>query len=377
MKKCNIKPQIVVGVYLYQNPPIRMQKKIVQILLLPLSLLYGGIISLRNMFYETGLLKSSTFNLPVISVGNLSIGGAGKSPHIEYLVRLLNPYLQVGILSRGYKRETTGFRLVQPFDTVKTVGDEPLQFKKKFGDVVVAVDENRALGIPMMVGQYPGLQTILLDDAFQHRQVKPGLQILLTPYSDLFTRDFLLPSGRLREWRSAYKRADIIIVTKCPDEVSPEDRKKIIKEIRPQKHQEVYFSRFAYDYPYHFYDPRYRIRLDDDLDVLLVSAIANTSYLKQYLDKMVKKIHAAEYEDHHTFTQQDIDYMIQKFKNLDAKRKFILTTEKDATRLEPFKQYLYDHQIPVFVQPTNVMFLDDDKKAFDKKVKDYLLGFRY
>jgi tetraacyldisaccharide 4'-kinase len=353
-----------------------MQKKIIQILLLPFSLLYGIIILTRDMFYETGLLKSNKFSLPVISVGNLSIGGAGKSPHVEYLVHLLNDYINLGILSRGYKRETNGFRLVSPQDTAKTAGDEPLQFKKKFPDVVVAVDENRALGIPMMVGQFPELQTILLDDAFQHRQVQPGLNILLTPYDDLFTRDFLLPSGRLREWRSAYKRADIIIVTKCPEEISIENREKIIREINPLTHQSVYFSKFAYDYPYHFYDNRYRIKLDNGLYVILLSAIANTSYLKKYLQPRVKVIHPLEYEDHHSFTAQDIDYIIQKYKALPATRKFILTTEKDATRLEPFKAVLYENQIPVFVQPTRVIFLDEDKKDFDQKVKSYLLDFR-
>lgn len=355
---------------------VYMQKKIIQILLLPLSLLYGLIISLREMFYETGLLKSSAFSVPVISVGNLSIGGAGKSPHIEYLVHLLNDYLYLGILSRGYKRETAGFRLVSPMDAASTVGDEPLQFKKKFADVAVAVDENRALGIPMLVGQFPKLQTILLDDAFQHRQVKPGLNILLTPFDDLFTRDFILPSGRLREWRSGYKRADLIIVTKCPETVSDEKRNEIIKEINPQAHQEVYFSKFSYDPPYYFLDKRYHFNLDTSFDVILVSAIANTSYLKKYLSPKVKEIYPLEYEDHHPFTHQDIDYIIQKFQGIPGDRKLIVTTEKDATRLEPFKEKLYQNKIPVFVQPATVVFLDGDKMRFDETVKKYLLSFK-
>ncbi|MFZ1703809.1 MAG: tetraacyldisaccharide 4'-kinase [Saprospiraceae bacterium] len=352
-----------------------MQKKLFQILLIPFSLLYGGIISLRDMMYETGLLKSSKFNLPVISVGNLSIGGAGKSPHIEYLVSIFQDYLDLGILSRGYKRETTGFRLVSTTDTALTVGDEPLQFKKKFKDVVVAVDENRALGIPMMLGQYPNIQTILLDDAFQHRQVAPGLNILLTPYDHLFTRDYLLPSGRLREWRSAYKRADIILITKCPDEVSPEKRHTILQEINPLSHQKLFFSKFEYDYPYHFYNAQYRIKLDDDLDIILISAIANTSYLEDYLNTKVKNIHSMEFEDHHQFTHGDIDYLIQKYKALPEKRKLILTTEKDATRLEPFNDILYQNQIPIFIQPARVVFLDNDKHEFDATVKDFLVNF--
>lgn len=353
-----------------------MQKKIFQILLLPFSLLYGLIISMRDMFYETGLLKSSSFSVPVISVGNLSIGGAGKSPHIEYLVHILNDYLHLGILSRGYKRETSGFRLVGPMDSAATVGDEPLQFKKKFIDVAVAVDENRALGIPMLMGQYPKIQTILLDDAFQHRQVKPGLNILLTPFDDLFTRDFILPSGRLREWKSGYKRADIIIVTKCPEVVEPQQRNNIIREINPMPHQQVYFSKFSYDRPYYFYDRRYYINLDQSFYVVLVSAIANTSYLKKYLSPLVKEIFPLEYEDHHPFTNQDIDYMIQKFRALPGQRKIILTTEKDATRLEPFREIFNENKIPVFIQPAQVVFLDGDKFRFDDQVKNYLLSFQ-
>lgn len=356
--------------------PCHMQKKIIQILLIPFSLLYGLIITLRDMFYETGLLKSSSFSIPVISVGNLSIGGAGKSPHIEYLVYLLNDYLNLGILSRGYKRETTGFKLVQAHDSAAVSGDEPLQFKKKFADVAVAVDENRALGIPMLMGHFPDIQTVLLDDAFQHRQVKPGLNILLTPFDDLFTRDYILPSGRLREWKSGYKRADIIIVTKCPDEVSADKRNAIISEINPLPHQSVYFSKFAYDPPYYFYDKRYYVQTDQTFDVILVSAIANTSYLKKYLTPRVKEIFPLEYEDHHPFTQQDVDYMIQKFHALPGNRKIIITTEKDATRLEPFKEIFYNQKIPVFVQPAKVVFLDGDQMRFDENVKQYLLSFQ-
>jgi len=226
------------------------------------------------------------------------------------------------------------------------------------------------------MGHFPNIQTILLDDAFQHRQVKPGLNILLSPYDDLFTRDYILPSGRLREWKSGYKQADIIIVTKCPDEVSAEKRNAIISEINPLPHQKVYFSKFSYDPPYYFYDKRYHINTDTSFDVILVSAIANTSYLKKYLAPRVKEIYPLEYEDHHPFTQQDVDYMIQKFSALAGNRKIIITTEKDATRLEPFKQIFYDHKIPVFVQPAKVVFLDGDKMRFDENVKDYLLSFQ-
>lgn len=353
------------------------QKKIVQILLSPISLLYGGIIALRNMFYETGLLKGSKFSIPVISVGNLSIGGAGKSPHIEYLIEMLKEYIDVAVLSRGYKRETSGFRIANIQDTALTIGDEPLQFSKKYKDIVVAVDENRALGIPMLIQHFPNLQTVLLDDAFQHRQVLPGINILLTAYNDLFTDDFLLPSGRLREWRSAYQRADIIVVSKCPDVVSEQKRNEIITKINPLKNQKVYFSKYTYSPPTNFFDAKYRINLDTELDVFLLSGIANTSYLKDYLQTQVKNIHPIEFEDHHNFTFQDIDYIVQKYTNHPATRKIVLTTEKDAMRLEIHKEILYKNQIPIFILPVKVSFEEDDKSNFEKNIKDYLLDFKY
>ncbi|MCL4153106.1 UNVERIFIED_CONTAM: hypothetical protein GTU68_053341, partial [Idotea baltica] len=172
------------------------------------------------MFYDSGILKSTSFNVPVISVGNLSVGGAGKTPHVEYLIMLLQDYLNVAVLSRGYKRKSKGFRWVNRKDQVTQTGDEPLQFKRKFPETAVAVCESRNIGIPMMLQGKKDIQTILLDDAFQHRSVVPGLNILLTTYDEPYTRDYLLPSGRLREFRSSAKRADVIIVTKCPDDIS-------------------------------------------------------------------------------------------------------------------------------------------------------------
>ena len=210
---------------------MKFQETLAKILLFPFSLLYGFGVNMRNFFYQTKMLRSVSFDVPVISVGNLSVGGAGKTPHIEYLIELLRPYLHVATLSRGYKRKTEGFIAVLPEHSAIQVGDEPLQYKRKYQDVFVTVSENRAFGIPKLMMQKPDTQVILLDDAFQHRAVKPGLNILLTEYSNLYTRDFLLPMGRLREWSGAAKRADTIVVTKCPFSLTAEDKQQIIKEL--------------------------------------------------------------------------------------------------------------------------------------------------
>ncbi len=351
------------------------RRLVIRVLLSPFALLYGIIISFVNFSYDVGLLKASKFSIPVIGVGNLSIGGAGKTPHIEYMIEMLKDYINVATLSRGYKRETKGFRLVQPNDTALTAGDEPLQYRRKYPDIVVAVSESRAYAIPQIIQQYPQTQTILLDDSFQHRSVQPGLNILLSAYDTLFTEDYLLPAGRLREWRSGYQRADIIIVTKCPENVSIAEKEKLIQDIQPKTHQKVFFSYYQYGYPYYFYDNTQRISLDKELNVILLSAIANTEYLLQFLDKTVATIHEIEYADHHVFDRHDLEKIIRVYQNMGEGRKIILTTEKDAMRLEMHKDLLKNHNIPVFVLPAQVKFHFDEAKEFDTIVKDFLLKF--
>lgn len=353
-----------------------IQSLIGKFLMAPFALLYGLSIGIRNTLYESELVKSTKFSLPVISVGNLSIGGAGKTPHIEYLIRLLSPYINVATLSRGYKRKTKGFRFVRPSDNVLDAGDEPLMYARKHRGTVVAVGESRAIAIPLMVAKHPNLQTILLDDAFQHRSIKPALNILLTTWDDPFTRDFLLPSGRLREWRSAYSRADIIIVTKCPTHITDEERAEMVREINPKGHQKIYFSYYQYGYPYNFYNPRQLIKLDKELDVILISAIANTNYLLSYLENEVEDVHHMNYEDHHLFSDLDIDYINTVFKNRQSSRKIILTTEKDAMRLDLHRKRLSDLDIPIFVLPTQVQFHEDGQESFDDNIKDFLLKFK-
>jgi tetraacyldisaccharide 4'-kinase len=351
------------------------RKIVIRVLLFPLAMVYGLIVFLIHFFYDSGILKSSKFSIPVIGVGNMSVGGAGKTPHIEYLIELLAPYIDIATLSRGYNRNTRGFRLVQYSDTALTVGDEPIQFRRKYRDLVVAVSESRAYAIPRILQQYPGVQTILLDDAFQHRSVLPGLQILLTAYDSMFTKDYLLPAGRLREWRSGYRRADIIIVSKCPPQLAESDRQRLLRDIHPLSHQRVYFSFYTYGYPYSLYDSSKRIMLDETLDVLLLSAIANTDYLYSYLEDKVASIHEVEYTDHHFFNRYDIEKITRVFKSMVGSKKIILTTEKDAMRLEMQLDSLRQENLPVFVLPVRVQFHGDDQKLFDADMRRFLLGF--
>ncbi len=345
------------------------------ILLTPISFLYGIGVSFRNMLYDGEIIKPSKFSIPLISVGNLSIGGAGKTPHIEYLIKTLQPYIDLATLSRGYNRETTGFRFVSPHDTALTSGDEPLMYARKFQGMPVAVCENRAIAIPQMIQRYPNIQTVLLDDAFQHRSVQPYINILLTQYELPFTDDYLLPSGRLREWRSAYKRADIIIVSKCPEEMADDARKKLIAEIKPTSGQRVYFTKYNYGRIYHFYSPNYVMDITNDHDVIMISAIANTNYLVQYLEKKAKSHISIEYEDHHNFDIDDINSIIKTFNDRQATTKYILTTEKDAVRLIPFRDILYQNQVPIFVLPIEVELIFGEKDNFDTYIKERLLEF--
>lgn len=348
---------------------------VLRILLAPISFLYGIGVGIRNMMYDTEILRSSKFALPVISVGNLIIGGAGKTPHIEYLIRLLNPYINVGTLSRGYARSTKGFRFVQTSDTASIAGDEPLMYARKYRDIIVAVGENRALAIPEMIKRHPSLQTILLDDAFQHRSVDPAINILLTPHDRLYTSDYLMPSGRLREWRSAAERADIVIVTKCPSDLTEEDANKIRKQLRLTSKQQSFFTEYNYHHPYNFYNPKQRIKLDDDLDAIVISAIANTRYLLSHLHQSVKSFTSMEYEDHHNFTQQDIEYITKVYGERTHHRKIILTTEKDAVRLDAHRNYFAEQKIPIFVLPVEVSFLLGGKEEFDALIKGRLSEF--
>lgn len=352
-----------------------IQTLLFRILMAPFALLYGCGIFLRNLFYQIGILKEVRFNLPIISVGNLTVGGTGKTPHVEYLLQWLSEYLNIAVLSRGYKRKTKGFLEVTLKSNADISGDEPLQYKRKYPEAGIYVSESRVLGVPKIMSLRPDVQLILLDDAFQHRAIKPDINILLTEYRRLFTSDFLLPMGRLREWRNAYKRADIIIVTKCPMHLPAEDRQKIIHRIGPEKKQKLFFTTYQYHSLYHLLYPHIKINLQPDMHALIICAIANTEFLIEYLEGQVESVHIMEYEDHHDFSSYEIAQLKAQYDATEEKNKIIITTEKDAVRLEKHLDYLRKEQLPVFVLPAFVSFLEGEED-FQSHIKQLLLDFK-
>lgn len=353
-----------------------VQSILVKILLIPFALMYGFLISISNWMYKTGWLKSVSFSIPVISVGNLSVGGAGKTPHIEWLIEHFKPFIKVGVLSRGYRRKTKGYLKVTSQMTANLSGDEPLQFAKKHPDILVSVCESRTFGIPQMIMDEPELQLVLLDDAFQHRSVKPGLNILLTEYGHPFTKDFLLPVGRLREWKSGYKRADLIVLTKCPVDSAQIDLERWKNEIKLEANQKLFFTYYEYGHPYYLFNRESRIILEDDMDVFLISAIARTDYLMTYLEDRVNTVRLMEFEDHHYFTKYEVAQLEKEFLAMDSSKKIILTTEKDAMRLELHQSFIHSQKLPIFVLPVKVNFHHGGEELFEEEVRQYLLNFK-
>lgn len=347
-------------------------QKLIAILLSPFSFLYGIGVSLYQALFFSGLIKPVRFSFPVISVGNLTIGGTGKSPHIEYLIRLLQDYIELAVLSRGYKRKTAGFLLLESDTNVSECGDEPKQIKLNFPEIPVAVSESRAIGIPRLLRNLPDLKLILLDDAFQHLAVKPGLSILLTEYNKPFSEDYLLPSGRLREWRFGAARADCIIVSKCPDEMPDETVWR--DKLQLKAHQKLFFSKIQYGIPYNILKPEQKFVLNPRLHITLISAIAQSFYLLNYLSKEVASVTDFNFEDHHYFTQTELSGILQKHQQISHPNKMLLTTQKDATRLTGFKDYFESNQIEVYAIPIEVDFFN--KIEFDQYIKNYLLEFK-
>lgn len=337
--------------------------------LFPLSILYGFIIWLRNKLYDKNILKSSSFNFPIISVGNLSVGGTGKTPMVEYLVRLLKDDYKVATMSRGYKRKTKGFAIAGENTTALDIGDEPMQFYKKFPDITVSVAEERLVSIPQLLHDKPVTQVIILDDAFQHRQVRAGLNILLTEYKDLFTRDFILPAGNLRDVKSSFKRADIIIVTKCKSHLNEEEKEKIITEIKPLQHQKTFFTKIEYGSPYHLFNKQEKF-LTPDIHILLICGIANPKPIKEVLNTYSATYDMIRYKDHHIFDMGDLKDIQEEFESIEAENKIILTTEKDGVRLAKYENELKD--LPVYVFPIKHKFLFGEEELFDEEIISFI-----
>ncbi len=342
-------------------------------LLFPFAFIYSAVIWVRNLLFDKNILKSASFNFPVICVGNLAVGGTGKTPMVEYLVELLKDDFKTATLSRGYKRKTKGFAIADEKTTAIDIGDEPMQFHQKFPDITVAVGEERLVAIPQILYQKPETEVIILDDAFQHRSVKAGLNILLTDYKNLYTRDFMMPAGDLRDIRSSSKRTDIIIVTKCSKNLSIEERNMLISELKPLPHQRVFFTETFYKQPYHLFNKR-QINIGIDTDVLLLCGIANPRPMMDFLTMHVRSYDMNRYPDHHIFTIDDMKEIKKHFEKLESKNKIILTTEKDAVRLEKYINELSAY--PIYVLPVKHSFLFEEAPVFNKVIIDFIRSFQ-
>jgi tetraacyldisaccharide 4'-kinase len=341
-----------------------------RVLLLPFAIIYGWIISIRNWMYNKNVLKSVQFNFPIICVGNLSLGGTGKSPMVEHLLSITAEKYKMATLSRGYKRRTKGYALADSNTTALEIGDEPMQFHIKHPKVSVAVCERRIEAIPQLIQDIPNLQAIILDDAFQHREIIAGFNIILTDYNNLYCDDISFPTGDLRDERKSAKRANIIVVTKCPSNLSLEERDEIIEKLYPAQNQSIFFTSIAYETPYHIYNPNEEWVLTINDEVLLVCGIANPLPLKEYLHEHSHTYYQLSYSDHHIFSIEDLNEIKERFEQINTKRKLILTTEKDAVRLVKYTEEL--NQIPLYVLPIKPQFLFNTEQEFNRLVMDYL-----
>lgn len=348
-------------------------------LLLPLAWLYDVVTRLRNVLFDCGILQQQRFPLPVIAIGNLAVGGTGKTPHTEYLLRLLmgDDEKGVAVLSRGYGRRSKGFRLAGQGATASELGDEPLQMWQKFPAATVAVDADRRNGLARLF-ELSGdrrCRIVLLDDAYQHRYVRAGLYILLTDYSRRYSHDYVLPAGRLRESRRGARRAQIIVVTKCPSCLSDEERRDICRELHPRPEQTVLFTTFGYGrlYPLFRSPAGAATAVPESGHVLVVSGIARPEPLYEHLSRQGYQIHTLAFPDHHTFSLSDLARVESAFATLPS-GSCIVTTEKDSVRLLPYEQQISDSlRQAFFVQPVEVRFCDPKEEySFHQKIISYV-----
>lgn len=353
-------------------------KVVSKLLLLPLSKLYGFGTGVRNLMFRWHILKERQFDVPVVVVGNISVGGTGKTPHTEYVVNLLKYNYHIGVISRGYKRKTKGFVLATSRSTPLDIGDEPYQIYQKFGrEVSVAVCENRCEGIEQLLRIDPQIDLIVLDDAFQHRYVKPTVSIVLTEFNKPVFMDKLLPLGRLRESAKAIYRADIVIVTKCPDRLKPIEYREFIDNLALFPYQKLFFSRYAYPslrpvFPEQAITVPQLSWLTDDDAVLIVSGIANPRPLVRMIKCSRATVKIKVFPDHHNFTRRDIELIEQRFDELDAANKYIITTEKDAVRLANNPYFPHTLKKHIFYQPIVVEFDTRTPDNFDVELKKLL-----
>lgn len=352
-------------------------RNILSFLLYPFSLLYGLAIWFRNTLFDLKIIKSREFPIPVISVGNITVGGTGKTPVIQFIIELLKDEYKVATLSRGYKRKTRPFILSGPNPTVMEIGDEPVQIKHRYPDIHVAVDRRRVNGIEQLMNSIPDLNVILLDDAFQHRHVNPGLSILLIDFNRPLSEDWLLPAGRLREQAYERRRANIILITKCPDRLKPIERRLIVKDLKLYPFQHLFFTRLVYGAPCPVFESTSKT---PDLEkfkasrpnILMVTGIANPRLYKKHLRGISTKIIEMKFQDHHAFSEKDILNITNSFSELQETDSYIFTTEKDAMRLRNFTNIAAAIKDKMFYIPVGIEFLNEDIEIFNTQIRNYV-----
>lgn len=336
-------------------------------------------VAIRNWLFDIGIIPSVGFKIPIISVGNLAAGGTGKTPHTEFILSILKDEWKSAVLSRGYKRSTKGFVLANENSKYPAIGDEPFQIHQKFPDITVAVDEKRVRGVKKLQELVPDLQLIVLDDAYQHRHIQAGYSILLTDYSNLYSHDLPLPVGNLREWRSDSKRADMIVVTKCPDDMRPIEMRLIETELNRKPNQKLFFSRFVYDeitpvFPDSFPENwNYDMLKETNANVLLVAGIVSPESIINHLNKHTDTVKTLFFADHHSFQPKDFNSMTYLFEKLPSSKKILLVTEKDAARLVANPNFPESLKPKTFAIPIRVEIMHDEETSFIQKIKDYVI----
>lgn len=344
-----------------------------RILLAPLSWLYAFVLYIRHWLYDSGIIRSESFSVPTICIGNLVFGGTGKTPHTEYLIKLLKDKANVAVLSRGYGRKTKGFVLADKDTTYEQIGDEPLLFHKKYDNIAVAVDEDRPNGVKKLLRLEKAPEVVLLDDAFQHRKIKPGLNILLTEYYDLYKKDKLVPAGNLRDVKGAAKRADIIIVTKSPRVLLPYDKRDVISVINAKPYQKVFFTYIDFQGLTPINKVAAETLPQNIKSVYLFCGIANPYPLEDHLKRKYNTLITNYYDDHHSFSDTDIDMIIDGYNSVIGKNKIIVTTEKDLMRLTDSSYLSRFENVPLFTIPIEVCFNDGkEEETFKNLILEYV-----
>lgn len=339
-------------------------------ILYPIALGYGAITKGRNVLFDKGILESKSYQTPIISLGNITVGGTGKTPHTEYLIKLLQDKYKIATLSRGYGRHTKGFKEATTTSNAYECGDEPCQIKQKFNDITVVVDENRREGVEILEEKYQP-QVIIMDDAYQHRYVKPGYSILLIDYSRPLHKDVMLPTGNLREYKGGANRADIVIITKCPQNISTEQKEQIKRVTKLSADQAIFFSTFVYGNMKSVFNNNNQVPTLKGMTVLLVTGIAQPQALREHLEKNEARVEMLTYADHHNFSQKDADKITNTFNTLANKNKVIITTEKDAVRLRSELNFPSSVKNSMFYIPIEPHIIDD-AHTFHQKIFNYV-----